>query len=75
MKTDDELIAEWLKTNTAKKYTEAEPVYTAYSGKLLPTNPITQPEICNKSKKRLYRFLGKTPLGESLDESTRNYGT
>lgn len=74
MKTDDELIAEWLTTNTPKKFTEAEPVYQPYTGKLQPTNPMTQPEIDYRTKKRVYTYLNKISLTESIDETTRNYG-
>lgn len=74
MKTDDEMIAEWLKDHTPQKFEEAEPIYTPYSGKLITTNRITKPEFCPLTKKRIYKFLSKTPLGESLDESKRYYG-
>ena len=74
MKTDDEMIAEWLKDHTPQKFEEAEPIYKPYSGKSMDTNIITKPEFCPLTKKRIYKFLGKTPLEESLDESTRNYG-
>jgi len=72
--TDDELIAEWLKTNTHKRSTEAEPIYEPYSGKPIPTNIFTKIKLDSKSKVCIYQFLGKTPLSGSLDESTRNYG-
>lgn len=72
--TDDELIAEWLKTNTPKRSTEAEPIYEPYSGKPMPTNLLTKVKLDPKSKKRIYQFLNKTSLTGSLDESTRNYG-
>ena len=74
MKTDDEMIAEWLKDHIPQKFEEAEPVYVPLSGKPRPTNLITYPEFCPSTNKRIYKFLGKTPLAESLDESTRNYG-
>ena len=72
--TEEELTAEWLKTNTPKQYTEAEPTYEPYSGKLMPTNILTKVQIDPKTKKRIYHFLGKTQLLGSLDETTRNYG-
>lgn len=71
---ETQLIAEWLKTNQPSKHAEADKVYVPYSKKLIPTNTITKIELDPKSKKRIYRFLGKTPLSESLDESTKNYG-
>lgn len=30
MKTDEDLIAEWLKENTPKKFEEAEPIFEPY---------------------------------------------
>ena len=72
--TDEQLIAEWLKHNKPKQYAEADLVYTPYQGKLQPTNPMTQPEICYKSRKRIYTYLNKISLTESIDETTRNYG-
>ena len=72
--TDEQLQAEWLKTNQPKKFTEADLVYEPYQGKLQPTNPMTQPEICYKSGKRIYTYLNKISLTETIDETTRNYG-
>lgn len=73
-KTEDELIAEWLTTNKPKKFTEADLVYQPYEGKLQPTNPMTQPEIDYSTKKRVYTYLNRISLTESIDETTRNYG-
>ena len=74
MTNEEQLQAEWLKHNKPKQYTEADLVYEPYQGKLQPTNPMTQPEICYKSKKRIYTYLNKLSLTESIDETTRNYG-
>ena len=73
-KTDDEFIAEWLKHNKPKQFAEAEPVYQPYTGTLQPTNPMTKPEICSKSNERIYTYLNKLSLTESIDETRRNYG-
>lgn len=57
--TDTNLIQEWLKTNQPSRHEEADKVYTPYSGKLAPTNLHTKIELDPKTKKRVYRFLGK----------------
>ena len=72
--TDEQLQTEWLKHNKPKQYAEADLVYEPYQGRLQPTNPMTQPEICYKSRKRVYTYLNKLSLTESIDETTRNYG-
>ena len=74
MTNEEQLQAEWLKTNKPKKFTEADLVYEPYQGKLQPTNPMTQPEIDYITKKRVYTYLNKLSLTESIDETTRNYG-
>lgn len=72
--TEEQLQAEWLKHNKPKQFAEADLVYEPYQGRLQPTNPMTEPEICYKSKKRIYTYLNKLSLTESIDETTRNYG-
>ena len=74
MTHEEQLQAEWLKINKPKQYAEADLVYKPYQGKLQLTNPMTQPEICYKSRKRIYTYLNKLSLTESIDETTRNYG-
>ena len=67
MTNEEQLQAEWLKHNTPKKYTEADLVYEPYQGKLQPTNPMTQPEIDYETKKRVYTYLNRISLTESID--------
>ena len=74
MTNEEQLQAEWPKHNKPKKFTEADLVYEPYQGKLQPTNPMTQPEIDYITKKRVYTYLNKLSLTESIDETTRNYG-
>lgn len=71
-KTDQEMIDKWLETNTPKRYEEPELTYTPYTGRLIATNILTSEEFYGD--KRKYRFLNKAVIGESLDESKRNYG-
>ena len=68
-----ELIKEWLKSNTPKRFDEAPTIYVKYEGPLTKVNVLT-PIKYDNHKKRIYKNLNKLDLSGSLDETTRFYG-
>ena len=68
-----ELIEEWLKSNTPKKFDEAPTIYVKYEGPLTKVNVLT-PIKYDRHQKRIYQNLNKLDLSGSLDETTRFYG-
>ena len=68
-----ELIEEWLKSNTPKKFDEAPTIYVKHKGPLTKINVLT-PIKYDKHKKRIYKNLNKLDISGSLDETTRFYG-
>lgn len=68
-----ELIEEWLKSNTPKKFDEAPTIYVKYEGPLTKVNVLT-PIKYDRYQKRIYKNLNKLDLSGSLDETTRFYG-
>lgn len=69
-----ELIEEWLKSNTPKRFDEAPTIYTKYEGPLTKINVLT-PIKYDNHKKRIYKNLNNLDLSGSLDETTRFYGS
>lgn len=68
-----ELIKEWLKSNTPKRFDEALTIHTKYEGPLTKTNVLT-PIKYDRYQNRIYKNLNKLDISGSLDETTRFYG-
>ena len=71
MANDQELIEQYLASGgTIKVSSEPEPVFEPYKGTLIPSSKIKY----DRTGKRVYENLGKTPLMTPVDESKFNYG-
>lgn len=75
MKTEEELIDEWLKTNKPKVFHDCLPKPSKFTGIPYKTNVLTPIVIDKETKRREYKYLNKIYLSGTLDESTRNYGS
>ena len=72
MATEQELIDAYLASGgTIKKFSEAEEVIEPYQGKKMTTEPSM--EFDSKGR-RVYRYLNKTDVDATIDETRFNYG-
>ena len=72
MSNEQQLINDYLSSGgTIKKFSEAEEVIEPYQGKKKTTEPSME---FDSNGRRVYRYLNKTDIDATIDETGFNYG-